>query len=73
MTSALDFMASSALIMVAVKSYTLQVHERFAETLQSLCWFHTFGVDKQSPAELEHIADVTGQTPAEPKTGHTLS
>lgn len=28
--------------------------------------FHgTFGVDKQSPTELEHITDVTGQSPAE--------
>ena len=35
--------------------------------------FGTFGVDKQSPAELEHIADVTGKPPAKPAREHTLS
>lgn len=37
-----------------------------------LQFLRTFGVDKQSPAELEQIADVTGEPPAEPETERTL-
>lgn len=36
-----------------------------------LFFLATFGVNKQRPAELEDIADVTGQPPAGTKTGHT--
>ena len=32
----------------------------------------TFSVDKKSPAELEHITDVTGQSPANKNTTLTL-
>lgn len=50
----------------------LYVHVGQMQQKLFLCYLSTFRVDKESPTELKHINDVTGQASAKQNRGDTL-